>query len=118
MLALNRTLSFRYLRQRWSRAVLVVASIALGVATLVATQALSQCVGRAVADTANPLAGLGDLLVSSGDLGVPVQLLDDLRAAKIPGVANLNGLVFAHVVLPDLDRRGATLLGWARNAAD
>jgi putative ABC transport system permease protein len=118
MLALNRTLSVRYLRQRWPRAVLVIASIALGVATLVATQALNQSVGRAVSEAANPLTGIGDLLISSGDLGVPAELLEELRAARIPGVASLNGLVFARVVLPDLDRRGALLLGVEVSAAN
>ena len=40
-LALHRTLSLRYLRRRWPRTLLIVLSIALGVATLVATRLLN-----------------------------------------------------------------------------
>ncbi len=40
MLSLYRTLSLRYLSRRWFRALLIVATIALGVGTLVATRAL------------------------------------------------------------------------------
>src|SRR5439155_7703786 len=47
MLSLYRTLSLRYLSRRWFRAALVVASIMLGVATLVATQALSETMSKA-----------------------------------------------------------------------
>ena len=47
MLSLYRTLSLRYLSRRWFRALLVVASIMLGVATLVATQALSATMSKA-----------------------------------------------------------------------
>ena len=39
MLSLYRTLSLRYLRRRWSRAILIVVSITLGVAILVTKEA-------------------------------------------------------------------------------
>ena len=47
MFSLQRTLTIGYLGQHPTRAGLVVASIALGVAVLVATQALKQSLGRA-----------------------------------------------------------------------
>ena len=56
MLSVYRTLSVRYLRQRWTRASLIVASIALGVATLVATASLNETMNKAVHVAANPLA--------------------------------------------------------------
>jgi putative ABC transport system permease protein len=111
MLALHRTLSVRYLRQRWSRAILVVASISLGVATLVATEALRQSVSRSVAEAATPLRDIGDLFIGNGDLGVPIPVLTDLRAAHLPAVAGLDGMVIGRVALLDLESRSATVLG-------
>ena len=58
MLALYRTLSLRYLGRRWFRALLIVASIALGVATLVATRTLNDTMTRAVLASHNPLMQL------------------------------------------------------------
>jgi len=46
----------RYLSKRWFRAVLIVACIALGVATLVATRALSETMNKAGLQASNPLA--------------------------------------------------------------
>ena len=57
MLALYRTLSLRYLSRRWFRAMLIVASIMLGVGTLVATQALSETMSKATLASGNPMAG-------------------------------------------------------------
>src|ERR1022692_1759514 len=67
MLSLYRTLSLRYLSRRWFRAALVVASIMLGVATLVATQALSETMSKATLAAGNPMAGTIDLIVSNGE---------------------------------------------------
>ncbi|MBY0524918.1 MAG: FtsX-like permease family protein [Gemmataceae bacterium] len=111
MLALHRTLSFRYIRQRWSRAALVVASIALGVATLVATRALNQCMTRAARGAVTPLAGAADLFVSHSDHGVRLELAGELRRAEIPGVAEVQPLILARVSLPDLENRSAMLVG-------
>ena len=47
MLTVFRLLSLRYLRQRWTRSALIVASIALGVATLVSTRVLNRCIETA-----------------------------------------------------------------------
>ena len=55
MLAVYRTLSVRYLSRRWFRALLIVASIALGVATLVATQALNETMTKATLARVNPM---------------------------------------------------------------
>src|SRR5262249_20814056 len=111
MLSLYRTLSLRYLRQRWSRAALVIASIALGVATLVSTQALNQTMTKAARAAVNPLAGAFDLQVCNGDLGVERELADALAASRIPGVVSATPLVLDRVALPDLHNRSAVLLG-------
>lgn len=107
--ALYRTLSARYFRQRWSRAVLIVASIALGVATLVATQVLNLTMSQAARTAATPLKGLADLFVMNGDAGVRKELAG--RITEVPGVRSVVPLVIANVALPDLDNRPAVLLG-------
>lgn len=119
MLSLYRTLSLPYLRQRWSRAILVVASIALGVATLVATRALNQTMSQAVRVASAPLAGAADLHVSNGESPVRRDLAADLR--QVPGVKGVEPLVFGRVRLPDLnDQRQVLLLGlvWRADSAE
>ncbi len=118
MLSLYRTLSLRYLRQRWARAALVVASIALGVATLVATRALNQSMTEAVRGSTAPLAGVADLHVINGESGVRQSLAADL--AKIEGVRDVEPVVVGRVRLPDLEnQRQALLLGlvWKADSA-
>src|SRR5439155_3687977 len=119
MLSLYRTLSLRYLQQRWPRAALVVASIALGVATLVATRALNQSMTEAVRGATAPLAKVADLHVSNGESGVPISLADDL--ARIEGVRRVEPMVLGRVRMPDLEnQRLALLLGiaWKADSAD
>lgn len=110
MRSLYRTLSLRYLQQRWSRALLIVASIALGVATLVATRALNDSVWIATQTTATPLAGAADLYVSNDEAGVERALATELL--KIPGVRAAEPLVVGRVRLPDLGEQArAQVLG-------
>lgn len=110
MFSLHRTLGFRYIRQRWPRALLVVASIALGVATLVATRTLNQGMGRAARGAATPLAG-AELMLSNGDSGVPLGLAEKVREAHVPGIKVVRPLVIGRVGLPDLEDRQAVVLG-------
>ncbi|MBV9121736.1 MAG: ABC transporter permease [Planctomycetes bacterium] len=108
--SLYRTLSLRYLQQRWSRAVMIVASIALGVATLVATRALNQSMWQAARAAATPLPGLAPIHVSNGDSGVPRGLAEELN--QVPGVQEAEPLVIGRVRLPDLGKqRNAQVLG-------
>ena len=51
MFSLLRSLAARYLIQKWDRSALVAASIALGVATLVSSRLLNECVEAAAYDT-------------------------------------------------------------------
>ena len=107
---LYRLLSLRYLLHRWDRAGLIVASIALGVATLVSSRILNQCLESAAATSTTPL-GVGDLFVTNGELGVYRSVVDDLRAANLPGVKSVQPLVVERVYLPDQDNRAAVLVG-------
>lgn len=113
MLALYRTLSVRYLRQRWSRAILVVASIALGVATLVATRVLNQSMSVASLEAASPLAGVAPLHVGNGEAGVRRDLAEQLR--QVPGVRGAEPLIAERVLLPDLPGTSTLLVGVGLN---
>src|SRR5688572_11785196 len=113
MLALYQTLSLRYLRLRRGRALLVTVSIALGVATWVATGALYQSLEKSIRVAANPLAGIADLHVSSSNrsAGVPRSL--EARLAGVPGVAAVRPLLVeqVQVILADGGRKPALLVG-------
>jgi len=85
MFPLLRSLTTRYLIQKWDRSALVAISIALGVATLVSARLLNLCVEAAAYDTTIP-ADVAGLYVQNGEAGVDWQVVNDLRAARIPGV--------------------------------
>jgi putative ABC transport system permease protein len=95
MLSLYRTLSLRYLSRRWFRALLVVLSITLGVATLVATQALSETMSKATLAAGNPMAGTIDLIVTNGEAPIDRELTKSLE--KIKGVKEAQAKVFDQV---------------------
>ena len=107
MFALHRTLSWRYLGRRWFRALLVVCSIALGVAMLVATQALNHSLAKAGQSAVNPLGATCDLQVTNDEAGVSMEVLERLRQAGLPGVRELTPLVIERVGVParEQDRR-------------
>src|SRR5262249_34624648 len=108
LLSMPRTLSLRYLGKRWDRAGLIVASIALGVAMLVSTQLLNQCLDAAVLESTTLGAEQADLVVSS-NRRVRLDLLPKLRA--IPGVQSAQPLIFERVLLPEFHGRTAVLIG-------
>jgi putative ABC transport system permease protein len=83
--------------------VLIVLSIALGVAALVATRALNQTMGRSAQGAMTPFVEVGDLVVVNGQAGLPAAVASDLRKAKIEGVKEVSPLVFgrASLVLPE-----------------
>src|ERR1700692_43683 len=80
MLSLYRTLSLRYLSRRWFRAALVVASIMLGVATLVATQALSETMSKATLASGHPSARTNDFNGPNGEFPNDGSLAKELEA--------------------------------------
>src|SRR5262245_14993420 len=118
MLSLYRTLSLRYLKRRKARAVLIVFSIAVGVAAWVAASALIHSLKREISQAATPLAGAADLYVTTGN-GVPLELAE--KVAHVSGVVSVRPLIIHHVVLPDLLEDGkpqsAVLLGVQRDGA-
>ena len=109
MWSLFQTLSFRYLSRRWLRTGLIALSIGLGVATLIATQALNYTMAYAAVFAANPTSGFADLIVSNGDLPVPVSLEAEL--AKVPGVIDVQPRIFENAFAVDLESRSILVLG-------
>jgi putative ABC transport system permease protein len=115
MLALYRSLSYRYFRLRWDRTGLIVASIALGVATLVSTRLINQCIEFAARQSTSPAASKDvHFFVGSGEAGVRRDLAEAIR--RVPGVARAEPLLVERVQLPDLDNR-PVLLGAAELTA-
>jgi putative ABC transport system permease protein len=109
MFSLYRTLSLRYFRLRWARTLLVVFSIALGIATWVTTGALNKSLEKAIRQSATPLAGLADLYVSQSDRGVKQELAK--QVGQVPGVESVRPiLIIQNLQLPDLDRQAASLV--------
>src|SRR5262245_47725963 len=113
MLTLLRTLSLGYLSQHRIRSVLVILVVALGVAVLVATQALSKSLGSGIQEGVNPLADLAHLLVVNGQSGVPASVADRLREARVPGVKDVHPYVLWRLsVLVGPEERGDTRVAW------
>jgi putative ABC transport system permease protein len=109
MRSLFRSLSLRYWRSRWNRALLLLLSIALGSGIWVATSALSRSLDHLCREATVPLGGAADLYVSNGDAGVPRDLQVALTAT--PGVRAVQPLVVQRVTLPDQGQQQAMLLG-------
>ncbi len=109
MLSLHRSLSVGYLRLHPTRAVLIVLSIALGVATLVATRILNQSLGRQAPEAVNPMAKLADLVITNAQTGVPRAWADDIDKAGISGVEEAMPVVLGRITLPQLDKKGRSV---------
>jgi putative ABC transport system permease protein len=108
MIALYRTLSFRYFSRRWFRALLITLSIALGVATLVATRTLNDTMGNAIVASNNPLAGIVDFIVTSGELTISRDLAKEIAA--VPGVGSARAWVWSNAKLKVGDDRPTVLV--------
>ncbi len=109
MLALHRSLSVGYLRLHPTRAVLIVLSISLGVATLVATRLLNQSIHQEAPEAVNPMAKIADLVVMNAQTGVPLRLAEELRRAGIVGLQDAEPIVLGRITLPQLDKNGRSV---------
>lgn len=111
MLPIARMLVPAQFSKQPGRTFLIILSIALGVATLVATQSLKRGISEGKKD---PFAR-GDLLVLNGRAGVPLTLADELARAGIPGVAGVQALVIGRALVQTEENpnRPVFVLGWA-----
>jgi putative ABC transport system permease protein len=110
MFSLIRALTFRYLKLRLSRSILVALSIALGVATLVSARLLNQFIEAAAYDSTAP-ADAADLYVNNGEIGVDWKVFEDVRKVRIPGLDRVEPFVIDRIMLPDLADRSANIFG-------
>ncbi len=95
--------------RRWLRAGLIALSIALGVATLIATQALNLTMARAAVFASNPTSGMSDFIIANGELPVPRALEKELM--QVPGVAEVEPRITENAFAPQLDDRTVLVLG-------
>src|SRR5688500_5765100 len=89
MLELIRTVSLRHLTASPLRSALVLFGIALGVATLIATVAVNRSILASFHEMVDRVGGTTDLIITRGEAGVPVELVEELRAVE--GVAHVAG---------------------------
>ncbi len=110
MLTLSRLVSWRYLRRRGLRVALAMASIALGVATFVASQSLNRSASQAMEASSTQLAGKADLQVTNGRIGVDLALRQTIEGSA--GVRAAVPLLAEHVtVAAGENKHRALLLG-------
>jgi putative ABC transport system permease protein len=109
MTSLFHLIGLRPLARRWDRSLLVIASIALGVATLVSSRILNERIESAAQATTTPLKSTADLYLSNSELGIDRQVSDDLRNAAIPGVRDVRPLLYERIELPELGRSGVLI---------
>jgi putative ABC transport system permease protein len=102
MFGLFQSLSLRYIFQKWDRAALIIASIALGVATLVSTRILNSCIESVVTQSTNPIA-LGDLQITNGELGFSRGIAKEIEDAKIPELKSMLPLVMDLIEYDEVD---------------
>lgn len=102
------TVSRRYLRQRWDRALLVASSIGIGVAMLVSTQLLNRCLDAAARESVTPGSIRPDWMITN-NRKVRLELAEALR--RVPGVADAQPFLIERVVLPEIGNRTAILIG-------
>ena len=118
-MALQRTLSLGYIRQRWMRTGLIVASIALGVATLVATRALNANLAPAAKgnrQSRSPARPHLLKLTNGHDRRAALVSSVSSDQAKTDGygIREVMPMTLGRVILPELDNRSVLLLGVRR----
>ncbi len=110
MLTLTRLVSWRYLRRRTLRVALAMGSIALGVATFVASQSLNRSASQAMEASSTQLAGTADLQITNGRVGVDLGLRVEVE--RVGGVRAAVPLLAEHVtVAAGENKHRALLLG-------
>lgn len=114
MLSLWRSLGLGYLSRRPLRSVLVAFSIALGVATLVATQSLRRGIVQGKRD---PFS-LGEVIVTNGRAGVSAELERQIREAAIPGIDSVHPLVMGRALVDTSPPRSVMIVAAEASETD
>lgn len=106
MLSLWRSLGLGYLQRRPLRSLLVAFSIALGVATLVATQSLRRGI---VLGKRDPFS-LGEVVVTNGRAGISPELEREIRDAGMDGIASVHPLVIGRALAETVPPRSVMIV--------
>ncbi len=100
MLQALRRVSFRHLAEHKLRTTFTVGGIALGVAAMVGIRLLHESVSRSFERTVERIAGKAVLQITNGWVGVPEELLEEVR--QVPGVGAAAASVQWYVATPGL----------------
>ncbi|MGH7822562.1 MAG: ABC transporter permease, partial [Candidatus Binatia bacterium] len=93
-----RHLSLRHFAAHRLRTLFTVAGIALGVATIVGMRLMHESVSRGYERTIERIAGKAVMQVTNGEVGVPEELLEEIR--RVPGVSAAVASVQGFVSVP------------------
>jgi putative ABC transport system permease protein len=104
-LATFRRVSVPHLRAHPARTAITVAGIALGIAAVVGLRLAYEPISRSQEQALARLAGNARFQITNGELGVPEEVLEDIR--EIPGLGTASGSVQGF--LPLADRAGERL---------
>jgi putative ABC transport system permease protein len=103
MISALRQISLRHLRHHKLRTALTVLGVAFGVSAIVAIRLVNDTTARSFERSVAAIAGTTALQVTNGDVGVPEELADEIKA--VPGVGTVAPTVQGFVTLPDLHER-------------
>ena len=99
MLAAVRRVSLRHLASHKLRTVFTVGGIALGVSTMIGMRLMHESVTTSYRRMVERIAGKAELQVTNGEVGVPEELLEEIRA--VPGVRAAVASVQGFLAAPD-----------------
>lgn len=109
MIQLIRLFSLRHARKHFARTFLTVSGVALGVAVVLAIQAVNHSILESFRKMIDAIAGRTTLQVASGALGVPESLWEEVE--NIPGVTYVTPVIQQTVRIPELGDELVLLLG-------
>ena len=101
--------SLRHFRHHKLRTAITVTGAAFGVAAMVGIRLVNETASRSFDRSIGALAGKTALQVSNGDVGVPEELLDELKA--VPDIGPLVGTVHGFVPLVSVPGERLYILG-------
>src|SRR5579875_1843898 len=98
LLELLRRLSVPYIARHRLRTAVTLFGVALGVAAMTALRLAYEPISRSYQIAVKRLAGRSSIQISNGEIGVPEELLDEVR--RVPGVDVAAASVRGYVRLP------------------
>ena len=97
MIAAVRRVSLRHLASHKLRTAFTVAGIALGVSTMIGMRLMHESVATSYERMVERIAGKAELQITNGEVGVPEELLEEIRAVQgvRAAVASVQGFLSA-----------------------